>query len=85
MTDHVRVQALDFSGIDVLTDDVFIALRRFCEQNKTFGESVTSLSCVGCLHLTDCAVEQVVTALPKLQTVRKAKDYCVVLAKHVSY
>jgi len=64
------VQGLDFSGIDMLTDDVFIALRGICQKNKAFAESITSLRCVGCVHLTDCAVEHVVAALPKLETVR---------------
>lgn len=70
MTKGRLVQGLDFSGIDVLTDDVFIALRGFCEKNQTFAESITSLRCVGCVHLTDCAIEQVTTALPRLETVR---------------
>jgi hypothetical protein len=62
------VSTLDFSGIQQLTDDVFIALKKVVAKTR-LRETIQNVYCTGCIHITDLGVGYMAQSLPSLQEV----------------
>jgi hypothetical protein len=62
------ISTLDFSGIQQLTDDVFVALKKVAAKTR-LRETVRRVYCTGCIHITDLGVGFLAQSLPSLQEV----------------
>ena len=65
-----KLAGFDFNGIDQVTDDVIILLTELAaSKTASILDSVTFLSFVGCVHLTDYAVKLIADAFVRLKEV----------------
>ncbi|ELT89642.1 hypothetical protein CAPTEDRAFT_187033 [Capitella teleta] len=76
---------INFSGIDQLTDEVFILLRDAFKEKPDAAKGIVKLSCVGCSFITDEGILEAVQTFPNLEEV--VLDGCKMLtefsARHV--
>lgn len=67
------VTELDFTGIQQLTDEAFVALRKVLLKTK-LRETIVKVNCTGCTNITDFGVEHLAQALPFLTQVGSLTD-----------
>ena len=64
----VTAFGLDFTGIQQLTDDTFLVLKKVLSKARV-RPPILNVFCVGCVHLTDFGISCLAQALPLLKEV----------------
>ncbi|ELU16140.1 hypothetical protein CAPTEDRAFT_214303 [Capitella teleta] len=78
LLEQTSIASLDFSGLDQLTDEVFLVLQdKFKEQKQR--DFVKSVKCLGCVYITDYGVMLMADTFPSLEEV--VLDGCSSLSK----
>lgn len=76
---------INFSGIDQLTDEVFILLRDAFKEKPDAARGIVKLSCVGCSFITDEGILEAVQTFPNLEEVFVFQFLYFLLAQSLSF